>query len=332
MGLSFIVSPTTAFILYILNLHDTGNPAIATAGNLTDYFAIAALMAISFLSIIAVKRNRLNRIAALLVASFIVYLIPVWIPILIDRQELILKGHILANFLLFAAVIAALSYVYATYKRALQRIDDFYSDDVCSHISWVANSILLFVGLGIIAIISPFSRHYSTWLRVIYLGFQLGVYVYIYYHARCYELTAFALSFTKSAEDDDFIADQPERESTISTEVVQSIKRGVDRWITRRGYTLQGVTLKSLSLELCTNRTYLSSYINMTYGCSFKVWVTRLRINEAKRLLSDNKEYTVSDIASKVGFTSPSSFIHIFRNMEGEPPIKWREGHRAHNL
>ncbi len=329
MGLAFIVSPITAFIFYALDLPNCGNPYLATAVNLTDYYAIAILMNLSFLTVIGHNRRQLQIAFTLLNSSFALYLIPVWLPIIFGNTEWILRGHIIANIMIGLCCCCTVIFIHHTYRGALKRLDDYYSDEVKSHISWVVKSLYLFIILGVIATISPFSHHYPKLLSALYLVCQLTVYVYMFGGIRRYEMSALAQSLSAIVEDEEAEAEEgAARGATISNETMQSLQTGLEKWIKSRGYTVQGVTLKSVSAEICTNRTYLSSYINAAYSCSFKTWITRLRIEEAKKMLCDSREHSITTIATRVGFASASSFIHIFVNIEGLSPVKWREEHR----
>lgn len=79
-----------------------------------------------------------------------------------------------------------------------------------------------------------------------------------------------------------------------------------------------------MAAEIYTNRTYLSSYINKTYNCTFKSLLTQLRLEEAKILLSNAKKYPIAEVAAKSGFSSSESFIHVFKKTTGLTPAKWR--------
>jgi AraC-like DNA-binding protein len=72
------------------------------------------------------------------------------------------------------------------------------------------------------------------------------------------------------------------------------------------------------------NRTYLSQFINAEYGCSFYHWVNRLRIAEAKRLLTENPEIKMRDIAQQCGFSSPTVFTRVFTRETGIAPSEWK--------
>lgn len=83
--------------------------------------------------------------------------------------------------------------------------------------------------------------------------------------------------------------------------------------------------------RLNTNRTYISTFINNEYHCSFSTFVNKYRIDEAKELLYDEKNanYSLEHIASLVGFGSLHSFIRCFKEFTDTTPGKFRQQHQS---
>ena len=63
--------------------------------------------------------------------------------------------------------------------------------------------------------------------------------------------------------------------------------------------------------------------INKEYGCSFYQWVSGLRVEEAKRLMTEHPEMRMQDIAERSGFSSPGVFSRSFIRETGVAPSKW---------
>ena len=81
--------------------------------------------------------------------------------------------------------------------------------------------------------------------------------------------------------------------------------------------------LMDLRQVLPMNRTYLSQFINETYGCSFYQFVNRYRIEEAKRLMTEQPNLKMTDVAAQSGFSSPSVFAQTFSKVTGMSPREW---------
>ena len=117
----------------------------------------------------------------------------------------------------------------------------------------------------------------------------------------------------------------PELSAAMQTSIRTDIATRLEEWIAADGYTRPGLTITDVANDLLTNRTYLSSYINTTYDTTFREWITRLRIEYAKRLLLGSPELTVQDVSERSGFQSTSHFIRIFKERTACPPAKWRK-------
>ena len=84
------------------------------------------------------------------------------------------------------------------------------------------------------------------------------------------------------------------------------------------------LTLNEVALQLHTNRTYLSQYLNMELNMPFGTWLSQLRLNEAKQMLIDEPSLSITEAAQTCGFSSVSNFSHLFSVLEGMTPQQWR--------
>ena len=88
-------------------------------------------------------------------------------------------------------------------------------------------------------------------------------------------------------------------------------------------YLNPDLRLIDLQRVLPINRTYLSQLINTEYGCSFYQFVTRYRIEEAKRLMTEQPDMKVQDIAQQSGFSDRKVFYRTFTRETGSSPSEW---------
>lgn len=79
---------------------------------------------------------------------------------------------------------------------------------------------------------------------------------------------------------------------------------------TRKPYLDSELKIVDLSRELRTNRTYLSSFINRTYGMNFSTFINTCRLRELERLLADpsGRGIAIADLIARVGFGSYDSY------------------------
>lgn len=85
------------------------------------------------------------------------------------------------------------------------------------------------------------------------------------------------------------------------------------------------ITLTSLALQVGTNRTYLSKYINEKLGQTFFDYVNSKRLAHATHLL-ETTNLTLEVVAERAGFNSLSTFRRCFmRQYKCSPTIYRRD-------
>jgi len=98
-----------------------------------------------------------------------------------------------------------------------------------------------------------------------------------------------------------------------------------EQWMAeKKPYLNPDFQLNDLRAVLPMNRTYLSQFVNSEYGCSFYMLVNRYRIAEAKRLMTEQPDLKIQDIADRCGFSSRRVFSQIFTRETGTTPTEWK--------
>ena len=211
------------------------------------------------------------------------------------------------------------------YRRAVRLFDDTLSDDIAAYIRWLSIftywAVIFGVGCGLLTFLPD--RYIFLW---VFSSIPFYVYLFCSYmnYLLFYEQVERALeadTLTEPAVSDN----APELSAAMPTSIRADIAARLEEWIAADGYTRPGLTITDVANDLLTNRTYLSSYINTTYDTTFREWITRLRIEYAKRLLLGSPELTVQDVSERSGFQSTSHFIRIFKERTACPPAKWRK-------
>ncbi|MDD2952597.1 MAG: helix-turn-helix domain-containing protein, partial [Parabacteroides sp.] len=87
------------------------------------------------------------------------------------------------------------------------------------------------------------------------------------------------------------------------------------------------INMGDIALQIGSNRSYLSGFINTQYGCTYYQWIASLRLQEAKKLMIDRPELPIPQIVENAGFSSNAHFSTLFTQEEGLPPAQWRKKH-----
>lgn len=87
------------------------------------------------------------------------------------------------------------------------------------------------------------------------------------------------------------------------------------------------LTIDILSTKLHTSKHHLSQVLNEKLNKSYGDFISELRLNEAKKRLSEpaNFRFTIASIALDSGFSSVSSFNEVFKKRFLTTPSKFRE-------
>lgn len=104
---------------------------------------------------------------------------------------------------------------------------------------------------------------------------------------------------------------------------VELLRPRIAKWVESKAYMREQFTIEELAAKLYTNKTYLSSFIREEYGMNFSGWIAHLRIEEAKRMMRENPDQKLIDVAFNVGFSSLAYFSSVFSKIEGVSPSVW---------
>lgn len=91
-------------------------------------------------------------------------------------------------------------------------------------------------------------------------------------------------------------------------------------------YQNHDLTLTYLVEHFHVPAIYISKAVKKISGANFIDYLNRLRIDEAKRLLTETSQI-IRDIGNKAGYDSDKNFIRVFKKYEGITPGQYRKIH-----
>jgi AraC-like DNA-binding protein len=83
-------------------------------------------------------------------------------------------------------------------------------------------------------------------------------------------------------------------------------------------------TLASLAAQIGMSRSVLAGHFRNKLGISPIAYLTRHRMQQAKKLLQHSSSLGIAQIATKVGYDSEAAFNKAFKREVGLPPATWR--------
>lgn len=99
----------------------------------------------------------------------------------------------------------------------------------------------------------------------------------------------------------------------LMEEILQYVKR----------HHREDLTLSEVSRQFGCSRSYISHRFSLRAGCSFREYLTSLRLEDAMALLRYS-DLTVTEIALAVGFGDSTYFSSVFRRRVGVSPSAYR--------
>lgn len=101
----------------------------------------------------------------------------------------------------------------------------------------------------------------------------------------------------------------------------QGIVQEINEYI--REHYREGLTIKKLAERFYLHPVYLGQLLMKKNGVGFNEWLHNLRIEEACRLLQENR-YKNSEIAERVGYVNYSQFLKQFEKRIGMSPGEYK--------
>ena len=213
-------------------------------------------------------------------------------------------------------------------RRMNRRIEDETADDQTPYRLYMRSSTTLLYVMGLIGALSVFS---TVAVFSVALFFLLALIFYV--------VSFLALGFhvqsvsdivddeNKDSADAATMGDATATDGTtprLSAEVTEQITAAIAQWRQARGFGAQNLTIITTAERLGIPKRQLTQYLTEHEGSTFRVWLSNIRIEEAKRMLSE-RDYSIESIAESCGFSSVSWMREKFKASTGMTPAEWRE-------
>ena len=104
-----------------------------------------------------------------------------------------------------------------------------------------------------------------------------------------------------------------------------SLENALDQWVREKRYREYDKSREEIAAELGTTKELLHQYFIVNKGVDFRTWRTELRIEDAKKLLLEDKKLSTNIIGEIAGFSDRSNFHRQFTKIVGCSPKQWRE-------
>lgn len=198
-------------------------------------------------------------------------------------------------------------------RRTYHRVEAATSSDLRSYVSYIRSGFYLWCLMGVFL---PFS---IVSIEVLWV-FGPIYYIVILWFVVIFVSLGFNTSMLRTVDDEPSV--EPVK-TLLSAERSLEIERRLDMWVGKNGYQERDVSLVTLSACISVSRRDLTDYFEQRLNTTFRVWLSDIRLEVAKRMLLEHPEYSNEAISASCGFSSRSQLYNLFRDRLGMTPKEW---------
>ncbi len=220
--------------------------------------------------------------------------------------------HIFLIYCIFLLIRYSILF-FCNYRKYKQKMNNYFSGNETRLLYWVTISFCITLILEIL-LLAPtlfLSKTMHLLTLILYICFYLYFGIRFINYAFIFREIEYAIA----------IKDQIKPSSIPYGE----IETAIVQWLPKKQFLEQGVNIKQVALQIGTNRTYLSLYINEHEKKTFKEWISYLRMQEAKRLFLELPDLPVGEVGNLVGIPDKSNFGRQFSRQTGKTPQTWKK-------
>ena len=225
-----------------------------------------------------------------------------------------------------------------TYLRSVQKLEQYYDEEENNKMKWIRFCYIMMMLTQMFVLVymllpRGFMKIYTLWYVLFMVYFSANFISFL--GSNKLLLDAFAYKTLSGQE----IMERIERrkrmkkgakeaqpmDSQATEQELNRIEHALDKWVKEKRYREYDKTREQIAKELNTSKEMLHLFFVTRLSVDFKTWRTRLRIEEAKLLLLENKEMSINIVAELSGFSDRSNFHRQFTKIVGCSPKQWRE-------
>lgn len=307
------------------------------------FSSLTMLIAVSFSSL-AMSYSMINLLDDKMISSntFIVniFLIASSSILLLEMatgtEKILYNISLAASLLLFAS--QSIFYIIMfdkAYKKSQKALNAYYDDEEEHKIRWIRFCYIIAMLTDLCLLVymmipTSFMKIYIAWYVLFMLYFTANFISFIGSHKMI--LDAFAhktLSgqnlFPPKNKREKALKEDTEYDRKQMEKAFKTIQKNLAQWVADKKYREYDKSREEIAAEFDTTKELLQLYFMTNIGQDFRRWRTELRINDAKRMLLEDKGTSIQLVGELCGFSDRSNFHTQFTRLTGCSPKKWRE-------
>ncbi len=200
------------------------------------------------------------------------------------------------------------------HRNYKKRFNNYFTGNSRDNLQWVyhANICILLASVGVI-IFCIVSEKITNILPILAIPFYTFYAVHFLNYANIFKYVR------------PIVEEETNKVIKASPITFSQIGNSVGEWEKKKLFLNHNLTIAVVAAQISTNRTYLSSYLNVYREMTFKEWINSLRIEEAKRIIAAEKRITLDDICERTGYADKSYFSKCFQRYTGMTVKQWKK-------
>ena len=244
---------------------------------------------------------------------------------LLEASDYIHTAEVIAAVVYCAGLMVYFTYVDRELRRVKKTLISYYDTTKAELLKWIKKSCYV---VGISILLSPVAMFLDNELLFIY---GIIMILAIPYYITNYTMFWASNGAEKIEEaennvvESQILLDESESIGTMKQEDYQRVEKLVNQWVGELSFKQEGLTMPEVCKMMNLSRRLFAAYLRTTEYFYFQPWLTAVRLNHAKELISQGKDYSNEAIAKECGFKSRTHFQKVFRESTGMTPLQWAQ-------
>ena len=241
---------------------------------------------------------------------------------------------------LFLFIIQCLGHIVKfrkTYRKSVKQLEMYYDEEEDTKIRWIKFCYIIMMltqTFILVYMLLPrgMMKIYTLCYSLFMLYFSANFISFLGSHKLL--LDAFAHKTLSGKELIDMIHERKDMKGKkalkkkspgFNDAEFKRIEKSLEIWVKEKRYREYDKSREDIAKELRTSKESLHMYFTTVKKIDFRTWRTELRIEEAKKLLLEDKTTSINIIGEMAGFSDRANFYRQFVKIVGCSPKEWRE-------
>ena len=209
-------------------------------------------------------------------------------------------------------------------RRMYQALSNYY-DQQGPSLRWLFFSI---IAMSILALMIPILIYTSGLPLSIYALFCFFSLFYMWFQFVGFIRTSAAIRMREAEENEETTVKSEktaDTTETVSTEDLAHVAEAVGKWIADGRHLRTGIVIKVAAQEMGIAREQLTAWLATTPQKEYRPWITFHRIEAAKRMMQQHRDWSNETVAQQCGFSTRNYFQEVFKKQEGMTPSRYQQ-------